>query len=111
MTTVDINSAVDKIENKILNLMDRCMPLRTVSMSSRDPAWMSPLLKLMLRDKSRISSYSTDRLNIANERISEVICENRRVRPKKVGSRDWWQHVDFISQRRSHTSGVLLGDE
>ena len=42
---------------------------------------------------------------------SEVICENRRVRPKKVGSRDWWQHVDFISQRRSQTAGVLLGNE
>ena len=41
----------------------------------------------------------------------EVICENRRVRPKKVGSRDWWQHVDFISQRRSQTAGVLLGNE
>ena len=65
------------------------MPLLAVNMSSRDPSWMSPLLKSMLRDKARISNFSKDRLNIINERICEVISENRRERPKRVGSRDW----------------------
>jgi len=51
-TSTDVNCAVNTLENKIINLMDSHMPLRTVSMSSRDPSWMSPLLKSMLKSLS-----------------------------------------------------------
>ncbi|XP_068724215.1 uncharacterized protein [Montipora capricornis] len=102
-TSTDVNCAV--------NLMDSHIPLRMVSMSSRDPSWMSPLLKSMLRDKARISNFSKDRLNTINERISEVISENRRERPKRVGSRDWWNHVDATSQRRSSSTNMSLSNE
>ncbi|XP_068757446.1 uncharacterized protein [Montipora capricornis] len=110
-TSTDVNCAVNTLENKIINLMDSHMPLRTVSMSSRDPSWMSPLLKSILRDKARISNFSKDRLNTINERISEVISENRRERPKRVGSRDWWNHVDATSQRRSSSTNMSLSNE
>ena len=83
------------------------MPLRTVSMSSRDPSWMSPLLKSMLRDKARISNFTKDRPNTINERMCEVISENRRERPKRVGIRDWWNHVDAISTNMSLSNEEL----
>ena len=51
---VDINKAVDVLEEKILAVMDKCLPQKSVRISSRDPVWMSPLAKCMLRTKSRI---------------------------------------------------------
>ena len=53
---VDINKAVEVLEEKILAVMDECMPQKSVRMSSRDPVWMSPLVRCMLRSKSRIST-------------------------------------------------------
>jgi len=65
---------------------------------------------MLIRDKARVSNYSKDRLNTINERISEVISENRRERPKRVGSRAWWHHVDATSQRRSATTNLSLSN-
>ena len=91
---VDINKAVEVLEEKILAVMDKCMPQKSIRMSSRDPVWMSPLVKCVLcvlNNKVRLSSLI--------KRISEVITENRR-KPVVIGSGDWWKGVDALSQRR-----------
>ena len=41
----DVEEAVNNLEAKIKHHMDKCMPLRSVRMSSRDPVWMTPLVK------------------------------------------------------------------
>ena len=55
----NIEKAVNILEFKILSSINRCMPLRTATLSTRDPRWMPPLVKYMLRDKSRISVLRT----------------------------------------------------
>ena len=52
--TNDVNKAVKNLETLIHRHMDKCMPFRTVRISSRDPAWVTPLLKPLIRSKSRI---------------------------------------------------------
>ncbi|CAH3015686.1 unnamed protein product [Porites evermanni] len=75
----DVQQAVCVLEEKIHGLMDRCMPVKTVSMSSHDDLpWMTPLLKSMIRMKSRVSCLSKDRLCGINKRIADIISENRR---------------------------------
>ena len=59
------------------------MPIKYVRMSTRDPIWMTPLVKSLFRVKSRISLNNEERLRLINNRISEVISENRR-NPRKV---------------------------
>ena len=59
---------------------------------------MSPLVKCMLKIKSRISLNNKERLSLFNKRISKVITENRRKRAV-IGSGDWWKGVDALSQR------------
>ena len=88
ITAEDINVAVGIMEDKIRTLMDKCMPLKSVRMSSRDPVWMSPLhvVLSMLRAKSRISDNNVNRLKLINSRISEVIKENRRYPVAIMGS-------------------------
>ena len=71
----------------------------TVTMSSRDPMWMTPLVKSLLRQKSRISTRSADRVKVINKRISVIICENRGNFLAAIGTHDWWKRVDDISQR------------
>ena len=53
--TNDVNKAVKNLETLIHRHMDKCMPFRTVRISSRDPVWgPPPLLKSLMRSKSRI---------------------------------------------------------
>ena len=54
-----IEKAVNILELNILSSVNRCIPLRTAT--SRDPRWMTPLVKYMLRDKSRISVLCIDK--------------------------------------------------
>ena len=104
----NIETAVNILELKILSNINRCMPLRTVTLSSRDPRWMTPLVKYMLRNKSRISVLRTDQHQELSRRVSEVIGENRRMLLEgKTGSREWWKNVDLISQRRRSTNVSL----
>lgn len=44
----NIEKAVNILELKILSNINRCMPLQTVTMSSCDPRWVTPLVKYML---------------------------------------------------------------
>ena len=88
--------------------MDRCLPLKTVTMSSRDPALMSPLVKSLPKKKSRLSFNNKDQLATINRRISELICENRKYLAAPVGSGGWWKTIDDITQRRTHSNPVVL---
>ena len=92
----DVEEAVNNLEAKINHHMDECMPLWSVRMSSPDPVWMTPLVKSLMRVKSRIAPSNKDRLAEVNRKISELISKNRRTLAKTpVGSREWWKHVDL----------------
>lgn len=92
------------MEDKIRTLMDECMPLKTVRISSRDPAWISPLVRSMLIVKLKISVRNKERLQSINSTISEAINENRRKPVAVMGSGDWWKEVVLIFQRRNSSS-------
>ena len=85
------------------------MPVKTVSMSSRDPPWMTPLLKSMIETMSRVSCLSKDRLCLVNKRIADIISEKKeKVYGCLLGSRAWWKGVHELSQRRRASCKVNL---
>ena len=49
LASPDVQQAVCVLEEKIHGHMDRCMRVKTVSTSSRDPPWMTPLQPSKLR--------------------------------------------------------------
>ena len=55
LCSTNVNAAASQLEAKVITLMDKCLPLETVTMSSRDPSRMSPLVKTLLKKKSRLS--------------------------------------------------------
>ncbi|PFX13355.1 hypothetical protein AWC38_SpisGene22564 [Stylophora pistillata] len=104
----NIETSLNILELKILSNINWCMPLQTVSLSSRDPSWMTPLVKYMLRSKSRISVLRINKHRELSRRVLEVIGENRELLLEgKMGSREWWKNVDLISQRRRSTNVSL----
>ena len=103
------DQAVEKLEAVIHRHLNNCMPQRTVSMSTRDPHWMSPLVKSMLKTKAKVSISNTERLQHLNRRISQLISENRtHLLANPIGSQKWWKEVDSRSQRRTAAGSVAL---
>ena len=109
----NIDEVVTRLETQILLLMNDCMPLRTVKMSSRDPFWMSPLIKHLLKIKARIPSLNSDRLKVINERISKAIIDNR-VHTRSsfdIGSYMWWKTTNNICTYKSSSRCTLSKEE
>ena len=86
----DVDEAVFELEKIIHGHLDRC--IKTVTMSSRDPVWMTPLVKSMLRVKSQING-NVERLKAVNKRISTFINQNRMSSLENISTREWWRTV------------------
>ena len=52
--TVDAQQCADLVYLKIQVLIDHYYPLKTIVLSDRDPTYMTPELKLLLRQKNRL---------------------------------------------------------
>ena len=50
----DVNEAANILHTTINYLLDSCLPIRTVKMSTRDPIWMTPLVKSLLQRKHKL---------------------------------------------------------
>ena len=69
MEANNIEDTVRSLKTKILELVNACMPVRIVKMSSCDPSWMSPLIKYLLKIKAKVTSIQKDQLKLINEQI------------------------------------------
>ena len=95
----NVDEAVDYLSKRIPDLMNTCMPTKTIYMSTRGPYWMTPLVKSMLKTKAKIPSHSCEKLKDINEKIAQAISNNRRnCKADSMGSRKWWKDVDNKSQ-------------
>ena len=48
------SQAFDNFYSIVLALLDKCFPLRSVTLTSRDPYFVTPYIKLMLRQKNKL---------------------------------------------------------
>ena len=89
------------------------MPLRTVKMLSRDPSWMSPLIKYLLKIKAKVTSTQKDRLKLINEQISKAITDNRVRLDSSYGIRssEWWKITNTICSYRTFSRCTLSETE
>ena len=83
--------------NLCFPLWIKSFPIRTVTLSSRYPPWMTLLVKQLLKKKSRTNaSGNVARAKELSKRVSEVIAENRMNlgRAETTGIMQWWRRVD-----------------
>ena len=102
----DLDTAVSSLHSTLEKLMNECFPSKSIRMSSRDPPWMSPLVKSLLKKKKTRSRKGGGRdLTELTEKIGRLIAENRRALASgKLGSRAWWRKVDRLSMRKDKCS-------
>lgn len=106
----DVDSAINTLNESLLSLMNKCFPIRSVTLSSRDSPWMTPLVKYLLKKKLRANaSGNVARAKELSKRVSELIAENRVNwgRAETIGSMQWWRRVHNISQRKNKPQPVL----
>ena len=85
--------------------MNTCTPTKTISMSTRDPYWTTPLVKSMLKAKAKIPSHCYEKHKDINEKIAQAICNNKRNFKNPMGSRIWWK--DGNNTQKSNSSPRL----
>ena len=89
-----------------------CFPLIAIKTSSRDPPYMSPLVKHLC--KIRNKNAKTDDVMTATRRgeINDLICKNQinavrnENRKHYRGFKGWWDTVQIITCRK--TQGTLI---
>jgi hypothetical protein len=98
-----------RIHTTINSLLDSCLPTRTVKMSTRDPIWLTPLVKSLLQRKYKlVARGKNDQAEEVSKRIAEIIAQNRRnMDAGTFGSGSWWNKIDKLSLRKD-TPRVLL---
>ena len=74
----DVHTALSSLHFTLKRVMDECFPSKTMRMSSRDPPWMNPFPKNVLKKKAnfQISKRGGCLINLS-ERIDAVSMENK----------------------------------
>ncbi len=104
----DIEEAVLLLNDGITSMFNESFPLIKIKISSRDPPYMSPLVKYLcnIRNKHISKGANTD----LQEKINKLIRENQiravsnENKKYKQGEKGWWNTVNKITGRsiKSH---------
>jgi hypothetical protein len=92
-----VDEMVSTFYEIICPLFEKCFPCINVRLSTRDPPFMSPLVKHLLNLRKKATRQQDSELrNRLQEKINSLILENQRraVRQEynnhKRGSKKWW---------------------
>ena len=106
----DVNEVVCTLSNVIGNMFNDCFPLIKVRVSSKDPPFMTPLVKHLCKIRNRqigrgINPEVQEKINklIRENQISAVRGENRKF---KRGTKEWWRTVNKITGRKTNNDKV-----
>ena len=102
----DINIAIEKFYCMVHEKFKNSFPSIRVKMSSKDPSFMSPLLKHLLSKRNNLLSKGmVQEAGFLQPRITHLIKENQsnltKVNKQKhdVGSKCWWKVIDKLTGR------------
>ena len=102
----DVESTSRYLQSTLRDLMNENFPAKTVRMSTRDPLWMTPLAKALLKKKAKAKCRCPDGCPISlEERINAIVAENHKsLASGKKGSKAWWEKVDALSTRKGRSN-------
>ena len=88
---------------------ETCFPLIKVRSSSRDPPFMSPLVKHLLKKRKKAMRKNDEETLIRlQNQISRLIHSNQvnAIKNEKNGSKKWWSKVNSMTGRKGKTLRV-----
>jgi len=93
----DIDFIYTEFISRIMLLISHCVPLRNVTIGSKDPSYITPLVKTLLRRRYRLRRQGhLDEANELAEKINKLISENRSKTLNKLvdaGPKELWSSV------------------
>ena len=95
-----------ELSNTLWAMFNECFPLISVCISSRDPPFISPLVKYLLKFRNRLQKRSKPLPAGLENRINRLIRENQRQTVKQEscmsgrGSRARWSSVNYYHWKR-----------
>jgi hypothetical protein len=103
----EVNQASTELESLLYYLMHIAFPLKTVTMSDKDPNWITPKIKseLIALKKIRSKKGKTDSYNNKYNKIGE---QKLKYLNKTIGSKQWWNEVDHITHRKHSNKTILV---
>ena len=98
-----VENSVNELNSTILSIMNHCFPVKKVTMSSCDPYWMTPVIKILLKKrKILLARGKTMEAELLNSRLSELINKTRKGSTSDaIGSRKWWKKINQMSSRKA----------
>ena len=99
----DVDAAAEALEISIQDTVDASFPLRKVSMSSKDPTWLTPKNKWLLLKKKQA------RRRGQNRRVEHLDfrLKNAKLRSlSNCGTKQWWKKIDDITHRKHSSKSI-----
>ena len=79
---------------------------RQVTVRDRDPIHVTPAVKLLIKQRNKqLRKQNAAKVKDLNERIQKLVQKNCRILDK-VGSRNWWTHINSLSKDKQPASPV-----
>lgn len=104
---------IKKFYEMIWPIFQKCFPLIKVRTSSRDPLFMSPIVKHLLKQRKKAIRNSDTESNVRlQEQINKLIRDNQlnavkhEMNNQKAGTKRWWSNVNSITSRKSRDVSV-----
>ena len=110
--TNDVDKATTLLNDKISSIFSECFPLIKVKVSTRDPPYMSPLVKHLCNKRNKqikigVNPDIQERINKLI-RLNQIRSVNEENRKYNQGSRKWWDTLNRITGRKVKANNLSL---
>lgn len=94
----DPNSALHSLYCSIFYHYNECCPIRSVTMTSKDPPYLNPRIKYQIQKKNRAARKNNlHKVSVLSSKIQQMIIENIKSNRGKKSSRNWWKQLKIMS--------------
>jgi len=100
----DPNEAAEWLEKRIGQCFASSFPIKQVSMSNRDPSWITPKVKWFINKKKlAIRKHQYAKAELYDKRIKTA----RMKSLEQHGSKAWWKSVDAMTHRKHEKNKII----
>jgi len=111
MNCSDPATAFDNFYSIVLTLLNRFFPLRDVTTTSRDPFFVTPYIKCLLRKKNRlVRAGKQEEADSIALKISKLIIDKNTTSLDDIGidnASEMWKRVNEISGKQRNSSSQV----
>jgi hypothetical protein len=100
----DIHEAALWLEDNIFGCVDCAFPVKQVKMSDRDPYWMTPKIKWLIKQRKHIRRRNK---HGKVTKLEDKIKAEKVFSLKRQGTRSWWTQVDALTHRKKTNNKIV----